>query len=235
LHVVPTPRDGQRQRRKEVAGVPMVDWPRRGLRRHETMPRARTATDGTVLGKFAILAFALCLRMPASAAEVAGVTLSDEVSVGGHALVLNGAGIRAILLFKIYVGSLYLPQKAGDLAAVLAHSPRRIQMNALRDLTSGQLVDALVGGLAANNSPDEMAAVKAGTDQMVRILTAFKDVDVKATDVLTMDFVEGTTRVALNGEVRGVIPGAEFNRALTRIWLGDKPPAESLKKAMLGR
>jgi hypothetical protein len=174
------------------------------------------------------------LGSPAAAAEVAGVTLSDEVSVGGQALKLNGAGIRSLFLVKIYVGSLYLPQKAGDLAGVLARSPRRIQMNALRDLTAEQLVGALVGGLAANNSPDEMAAVQSGTEQLVRILTAFKDVDVKATDVLTMDFIDGATKVALNGEQRGVIPGAAFNRALTRIWLGERPAGESLKKAMLG-
>jgi hypothetical protein len=107
-------------------------------------------------------------------------------------------------------------------------------MNLLRDLTSDQLVGALVGGLNANNSPAEVAAVKASTDELVRILTEFKDVDVKARDVLTLDFVDGGTKVALNGEVRGVIPGVAFNDALTRIWLGDKPAEKGLKKAMLG-
>jgi len=189
-----------------------------------------------VIRKFASLAFALCLGAPAPAlaAEVAGVTLADNVLVGGQALVLNGAGIRIKLFFKIYVGSLYLPQKVGDLAGVLARGPRRIQMNLLRELTSEQLVGALVGGLNANNSPDELAAVTAGTDQLVRILTAFKEVNVKAMDVLTLDFVDGGTKVAVNGEARGVIPGAEFNSALTRIWLGVKPAEGALKKAMLG-
>jgi hypothetical protein len=228
------PRQGQRQCRKEVDGILVDDLARRVFRRHERVPRAGTATEGMVIRKLAILGFALCLRTPALAAEVSGVTLADKVSVGGQALVLNGAGILTLFFFEIYVGSLYLPQKVGDLAGVLARSPRRIQMNLLRDMTSDQLVGALVGGLAANNSPDEIAAVKTGTDQLVRILTAFKDVDVKATDVLTMDFVDGATKVALNGEARGVIPGAEFNRALTRIWLGDKPAGRSLKKAMLG-
>ena len=187
-----------------------------------------------MIRRFACLVFALCLGAPAFAAEVAGVPLADRVSVGGQALVLNGAGIRIKLFFKIYVGSLYLPQKAEDLAGVLARGPRRIQMNLLRDLTSDQLVGALVGGLNANNSPAEMEAVKAPTDELVRILTAFKDVDVKARDVLTLDFVDGGTKVALNGEARGVIPGAAFNNALTRIWLGDKPAERDLKKAMLG-
>jgi hypothetical protein len=187
-----------------------------------------------MISRFACLLFALCLGAPALAVEVAGVTLADKVSVGGQALVLNGAGVRIKVIFKIYVGSLYLPQKAQDLAGVLAKSPRRIQMNLLRDLTADQLVGALVGGLNANNSPAEMAAVKAPTDELVRILTAFKDVDVKARDVLTLDFVDGGTKVALNGEARGVIPGAAFNNALTRIWLGDKPAEGDLKKAMLG-
>jgi len=65
-------------------------------------------------------------------------------------------------------------------------------------------------------------------------LTAFKDVDVKAGDVLTLDFVDGGTKVAHNGAARGVIPGAAFNNALTRIWLGDNPAEGDLKKAMLG-
>jgi hypothetical protein len=184
--------------------------------------------------RFACLVFALCLGTPALAAEVAGVTLADKVSVGGQVLVLNGAGVRIKVFFKIYVGSLYLPQKVGDLAGVLAKSPRRIQMNLLRDLTADQLVGALVGGLKENNSAAEMEAVKAPTDELVRIIKRFRDVDAKEKDVLTLDFVDGGTKVALNGEARGVIPGEAFNSALTRIWLGDKPAQGDLKKAMLG-
>jgi len=52
--------------------------------------------------------------------------------------------------------------------------------------------------------------------------------------VVTMDFVDDATVVGLNGASKGTIPGAAFNRALTRIWLGDKPIQADLKKAMLG-
>ncbi len=72
------------------------------------------------------------------------------------------------------------------------------------------------------------------TEELVRIMNRFGDVDVKERDVLTLDFVDGVTRVKLNGQAGGVIPGEAFNRALTRIWLGDKPAHRSLKKAMLG-
>jgi len=57
----------------------------------------------------------------------------------------------------------------------------------------------------------------------------------KAGDVINIDFVPGAgTRVAINGEHRGVIPGREFNNALVDIWLGEEPADSKLKKAMLG-
>jgi len=42
------------------------------------------------------------------------------------------------------------------------------------------------------------------------------------------------TRVTIQNEVRGTIPGADFGRAVLGIWLGDKPADTSLKRAMLG-
>jgi long-chain acyl-CoA synthetase len=179
-----------------------------------------------------LLCIALCLSLPALAAEVGGVRLDDKLSLGAQELQLNGAGIRTRLMFKVYVASLYLPQKAGDAAAVLTQTPRRIQLNVLRHLTADQLVDALVEGLQANNTAEEVAAVKAQTDQLVATMKAFNEVREK--DVVGLDFVNGDTRISLNGEARGVIAGERFNRALTRVWLGDKPVQADLKKALLG-
>jgi long-chain acyl-CoA synthetase len=178
------------------------------------------------------LALALCLSLPALAAEVGGAKLDDKLSLGGQELVLNGAGIRTRLMFKVYVASLYLPQKAVDPAAVLTQAPRRIQLNVLRHLTADQLVDALVEGLQANNTADEVAAVKAQTDQLVATMKAFNEVREK--DVVGLDFVNGDTKISLNGQAKGSIAGERFNQALTRVWLGDKPVQADLKKALLG-
>jgi long-chain acyl-CoA synthetase len=180
---------------------------------------------------FALL-LALSFGTPALAAEVGGVKLDDKVSVGGKDLVLNGGGVRTKAIFKVYVASLYVPAKAPDLAAVLAKGPRRIQLNLLRNLGADQLVDALIEGLNDNNTAPEMAGVKAQTDQLVTIMKAFKDV--KEKDIVTLDFVDDATKIGLNGAERGSIPGEAFNKALTRIWLGDKPVQSDLKKAMLG-
>ena len=182
--------------------------------------------------KWLVVFLALCFTAPAFAAEVGGVKLGDKVAVGGQDLVLNGAGIRTKAIFKVYVGSLFVPAKAPDLAGVLAKGPRRVQMNLLRNLSADDLVNALVDGLKENNTEAEMAAVKPQQDQLATIMKAFGEV--KEGNVVTLDFVDGATVVGFNGAPKGSIPGEAFNKALTKVWLGDKPVQADLKKAMLG-
>jgi len=178
------------------------------------------------------VALALLLAAPAFALDVGGVKLDDKASVGGEQLVLNGAGVRKRVMFKVYVASLYLPARTSDTAAVLAKGPRRIQMNLLRTLASDQLIDALNDGMKENNSDAELAAVKAQTDELTAIMRSFGEV--KEGSVVTLDFVDESTVVGLNGAGRGTIPGDAFNKALTKIWIGDKPAQADLKKALLG-
>jgi hypothetical protein len=185
-----------------------------------------------MLRRIAVTMMALLLAVPAFAAEVGGVKLADKATVGGQELALNGAGIRTKAIFKVYVASLYVPAKAADLAAVVGKAPRRVQMNLLRNLSPDQLVDALVDGLKDNNTEAELAAVKAQTDQMVAIMKGFGEV--KEGNVVTLDFVDGATVIGFNGAAKGTIAGEPFNRALMKVWLGDKPVQADLKKAMLG-
>lgn len=184
------------------------------------------------MNKIVIALFSWLAATGAFAAEIAGVRLDDKVTIGGKELVLNGAGIRTRAIFKVYVASLYIPAKTTDLAGVLAAGPRRVQMNLLRTLSAEQLVDALNDGLGQNNTEAELAAVKSQVDQLGSVLKAFKEV--KEKDTVALDYVEGGTRISLNGDAKESIPGEAFNRALMKIWLGDHPVQADLKKAMLG-
>jgi hypothetical protein len=168
----------------------------------------------------------------ALAAEVAGVKLDDKASVGGQELVLNGAGIRTRAIFKVYVGSLYLPAKATTTDAALAKAPRRIQLNLLRDLSGEQLADAVNDGMKEANTPAEVDAVKGQTAEFITITKSMGSL--KEGSVVTIDFVDGATKVGFNGAPKGSIAGEPFNRALSKIWIGDKPVQTDLKKAMLG-
>ena len=185
-----------------------------------------------MIRKFAILALLCIASLPTLAADVGGVKIDDKVTVGGQELVLNGAGIRTKVMFKVYVGSLYLPAKATSAAAVYAKAPRRVQLNMLRDVGSDQMVEALVDGLKQANSAADAAAVKAQTDELASVMKSIGQL--KEGNVLTFDFVDGATKVGLNGAAKGSIAGEAFNKALMNAWLGDNAVQSDLKKAMLG-
>ena len=176
----------------------------------------------------------LLLCGAAQAAEVEGVKLADKVQVGGAELVLNGAGVRTRVFFKVYVGALYLQKKASATEAVLADAgPKRIAMHVLRDLTAEQLFSALKDGLSNNHSPGQLAKLEPQVKQLEDIFNAVKAA--KNGDVILLDYLPGAgTRVMARGDDKGTIAGEEFNRALLRIWLGEKPADSGLKKAMLG-
>ena len=182
--------------------------------------------------KSVVLVVGFLLSTPLLGADIGGIHVDDKAMLVGRELVLNGGGVRKRVVFSVYVATLYLPQKASDLAGVLAQGPRRIRLDLLRTLSADALIDALNEGLEANNSATELAAVKTAVDQMASIMKSFGQV--KEKDVVTLDYHDGVTDVALNGEVKGAVPGEAFNQALTRVWLGDKPVQSDLKKALLG-
>jgi long-chain acyl-CoA synthetase len=195
------------------------------------------AGEGDVrAGVVGAIAGILLLAGAALATELEGVKLADRVRVndGGPDLVLNGAGVRTRAFFRIYVGALYLQQKAATPQAVLADAgPKRVAMHLLRDLTAGQLFSALNDGLKGNHTPADLANLEPQVKQLEGIFNAVKAA--KAGDTILLDYVPGTgTRVVVNGDSKGVVAGEGFNRALLRIWLGDQPADGALKKAMLG-
>ena len=65
-----------------------------------------------------LVAALLLAALPASALEVAGVSVPESYLLDGKTLVLNGAGVRTktFLKVKVYVGALYLPQHSTDAA-----------------------------------------------------------------------------------------------------------------------
>jgi long-chain acyl-CoA synthetase len=182
---------------------------------------------------------ALLVASAASAqgVEVQSVKLPDRARLaeGDSDLLLNGAGVRKRFFVNVYVGALYLPRKVTTAEGVLADgSPRRFAMLILRDeISAEQLLGSLHDGLEANNTPADLAAVSAGIKQLDGIFAAVKAV--KKDSVVLLDYLpDAGTRVTVNSENRGVIPGAAFNRALLKVWLGEKPVDADLKKALLG-
>jgi hypothetical protein len=182
----------------------------------------------------ALSVIVVCLALVASAAgaaEVSGVRLDDKTQVEGRDLVLNGAGLRKRFVFKVYVIGLYLAQKTTD--AVNLAGPKRVSIHMLRDVGADQFTEALVEGLRANHSEEDFRKleprVKELSDVMAQIGEAKKGM------VIALDWTGSETRLVVNGKPSGKpIAGEDFYRALLRIWLGEHPVQDDLKKSLLG-
>jgi hypothetical protein len=177
----------------------------------------------------------LLLPLVGHAVEISGVNVPPLATVAGQPLVLNGAGVRRTLIFRIYLLALYLPSKTTDARDVLAlPGPERISMVLLRDVTAPQLIDALETGIADNHTAAEIEPLRSRLDTLRAVMMAIGSA--RSGSVITLDYVPGAgTQVALDGSSAGLaIRGDDFYRALLKIWLGDDPADPALKKALLG-
>jgi hypothetical protein len=183
----------------------------------------------------AMLAACLFLAITASsAAEVAGVKIDDKTRVGNSELMLNGAGLRRRAFFQVYAIGLYLPQKAANAAAVLDQpGPKRVAIHMLRDVGAEAFTEALADGIRANHSDAETKALEPRVKELGSIMAELKEA--KKGMAIALDWNGKETILLAQGQPRGQpIPGEDFYRALLRIWVGDKPVQDDLKKALLG-
>jgi len=183
---------------------------------------------------FALLGLAASL---AAAAEVAGVRLPDTESLGpgGTPLVLNGAGARKRAFFQVYAIGLSLAERrTAGAEAIGAPGAKRIAIHMLRDVGADAFVEALVEGIRENHSAAELAALEPRVKQLSATLAELKEA--KKGMRITLDWVPAAgTRLAVEGRPAGSpIPGEDFYRALLRIWLGERPVQDDLKRALLG-
>jgi Chalcone isomerase-like len=182
------------------------------------------------------LFFALTFSVPfsANAIEIKGVKVDETAQVGSNALVLNGAGVRTKMVFKVYVAALYLAQKQADANAVINDTGnKRVSMHFLRELSADKLLHGMNEGFEDNNSAAEMTAIEPQMKTFRAMMTSAKAV--KEGDVIVLDLTAAGTQVNINGKSLGTVEGEAFNQALLRVWLGAKPVDAALKRAMLGQ
>jgi hypothetical protein len=180
-----------------------------------------------------VLTAALFAAPLTQAAEVGGVNIEERAKAGPTDLILNGAGIRTKIFFKVYVGALYLPKKTNSAAAVIdSKEPRRVVLHMLRDLSADSLFGALLEGLKSNHGEAELSGLKSDIDQFERIMRGIGSA--KPGDVISIDLTAEGVAITFNGQARGSVASEVFARALLKVWLGDKPADSDLKRAMLG-
>lgn len=183
--------------------------------------------------KSIIFIAALSLSINLQAREVSDVQVPDTIKLADQSLLLNGAGIRSKFVFDIYVGALYLPTKATTTQQVLSMAgPKRVLMHFLYDeVEKAKLIDGWNDGFEDNHTNEQFKALKPKLASFNALFTT-----VKRGDHIKLDYLPETgTRVMINDQLKGTVPGKEFYPALLKVWLGEEPADSDLKDAMLGQ
>ena len=178
--------------------------------------------------------------LPAQAADptnpIGGVRFESNLQLGGQALVLNGTGLRARLIFKAYVAALYLPQPASTADAVVAlPGAKRLQIRMLFGVPAQEFIKAFHLGLERNLPAEQQAGLAeraARFDAMLRPLGELKN-----GDTVNLDFLPGQGLLfAVNGRQLGApIPGEDFYGALLRVFVGEMVSDDRLRAGLLGK
>ncbi len=163
------------------------------------------------------------------AAEIEGVKYLDRVVVGNTALVLYGVGLaRYLRTIKVYVGALYLAEGVRA-EQVLSDVAKRLELSYFRDIAGPDFGKAADQVLAENFPPSVIEPLR---PRITRLHTLYQDI--KPGDRYALTYLPGVgTELALNGQPKGVIEGADFAAAYFAIWLGKNPISEGLKAQML--
>ena len=104
-------------------------------------------------------------------------------------------------------------------------------MHFLRKVEAEKIADAWLEGLAAN-TPAADASLQ---ERFVALGSMMETMDKGETLSCLYNPADGTT-IMVRGQLKGVIPGKDFNDALLGCWIGPKPGSgEKFKAGILGQ
>ncbi|MBK7484979.1 MAG: chalcone isomerase family protein [Nitrospira sp.] len=193
--------------------------------------------------------------------EIEGVTFADTFQAGPLPMPLQGVGVAKFLrTITVYVGALYLAPGTKP-ERVLDDVPKRLELSYFRAIQAGDFGRAAMKVLADNMSPATITRLKPRIEQLHRLYQ-----DVKPGDRYGLTYLPGVgTELALNGERKGIVEGADFAAAAGgggggagrggggggggrgggggggggggyfAIWLGPDPINEALKEGLMHR
>ncbi|HWR72022.1 MAG TPA: chalcone isomerase family protein [Nitrospirota bacterium] len=176
-----------------------------------------------------LMMFLLGSAMITATAESADSGFQPVITVDNTVLSLRGTGrLRWKGLIKVYDLGLYLPQ---DLPStdVFTDAPKRLEFHYSVEIRAKDFGEAAAPYLDKNVPPDELKKLQ---NRITAINGLYRDV--KSGDRYTLTYLPGKgTELAWNGTILGVIDGADFAGAYFRIWLGEHPISESMRRSLL--
>jgi len=167
------------------------------------------------------------------ALTVADIPIAPNVKQSNQkVLLLNGVGIRKKFFFKVYVASLYLPQKRTTTSNILKQDEgRQIILNFIYSkVPKKKIVGAWNQGFNDNLSNQQKQTLATKIKQFNQMFG-----DLLAGNKVILDYQPNIgTQVTINGQKKGLISGKAFSDALLKIWIGQDPASDDLKDGLLG-
>jgi len=192
-------------------------------------------TKRIVLKLVVLIAFAsaslLLSGSSATAAEISGVKLPDQITLEGKTLKLNGTGLRqaTILKVNVYAAGLYLQSPSGDGEAIANSDQfKSIEMVFMREVSAKQMADAFQEGFEKNCVAD-CAKLKPDLSKLQGLMK-----DMKKGDTMAYHFLTDGVEVMIRGQKAGAVGDKAFSHQLIRCWIGKNPPNAGLKEGLLG-
>ncbi len=186
----------------------------------------------------ATLAFISLMLMlsPTQAHTVAGVEMREVVSATSERpeLHLNGAALRELyLLIKSYVGALYVEQPGSDAHTLLeSESHKRMVFHVMMKKVSARRIgNALQEAMVLNLNEVQHKDLSQDLDKMV---TLFEGKMLRGQEAIFDYLPNKGTRITINGEVKGFIPGKDYFNAMLSMWVGENPVGRTFKEEILG-
>lgn len=167
--------------------------------------------------------------LPVKASEVEKLKFGETYIADGKTLQLAGTGLLRYWGFKAYTGALYL-EAGAPVDDVLLDRAKRIELEYYRAIKGKDFGPATDKFIAKNVD----AATYARLRPQIEYHNSLYE-DVQPGDRYSLTYIPGRgTELALNGEPKGIIEGAEFAAAVFSIWLGPKPINNAFKNQILG-
>ena len=158
-----------------------------------------------------------------------------RLAPGGPRLARRGSGRFRFFFVPYYDCALYTLPELQDAQEVLTvDAPRRLIIDALRQITAFEFLWGLDQGLADNSTRAELKAVQRDLERVRAIVREAGGLERGMRGAL--DYLPGIgVRLLLNDRPQGpALGGKALADALFKVWLGERPLDVSLKEALFG-
>ncbi len=167
----------------------------------------------------------MTLGLSASAESVGGISVPEHRGT----LQLQGAGVlRKGLIFKVYVGALYI-ENTNHVERILTDVPKRLDIHYFHNTPKKYMIQAADDVLQNNLTAQQYTELQPKIGQLH---DAYLDGKKDSCASLIYRPGEGLTYTFDNKSVI-TIPGDDFANAYFSVWLGEQPSSRTMKRALL--